>query len=233
MAPGRPPLVQHVRDYFEDSISSAEGLVADVRKLERVKTSIHEGTLHSKRVARIAELAFMGIFAAWEEFLEDTFIRYLAGASNAASKWPVLRLGKSEDMKHAYKVLSGKPGFNREKDTMSWTSPQVVIERAEVFFAGGRPYKPCLAADQSLLVQAKHIRNRTAHSSDRCRKQFKTTALSLLGNSGAHLFTSGFTAGRLLLTSNVQGFGASTLGQTCFGQYVRLFRKLASAIVPR
>ena len=98
MAPGRPPLVQHMRDYFENSISSAEGLVADVRKLERVKTSTHEGTLHSKRVARIAELAFMGMFSAWEEFLEDTFIRYLAGASDSDSKWPVLKLGKSENM---------------------------------------------------------------------------------------------------------------------------------------
>ncbi len=231
MAAGRLSRVQQIRVGFEKSILSAEGLVSDVRKLERVRTSTRQGVLHSKRVARIAELAFMGMFAAWEEFLEDTFIRYLAGASDSGPGGPILKLGKSEDMKHAYKVLSGKPDFNPEKNTMSWTSPQVVIERAEVFFAGGRPYKQCLAANRSLLEQAKHIRNRTAHSSDRCRRQFKVAALALLGKPGARKFTSGFTAGRLLLTINVQGFGASTTGQTCFGEYARLFRKLAGAIV--
>src|SRR5208283_1296092 len=110
---GRKTEVEAVKTQFIRRIDSAKKLVNAVRQLAAVKATGQGDSLHIKHVYKVVELAFMDICAQWEDFAEDTFVRYLTGAKPKTGNAPTLRLSKCSDLKHAYQVLSGKPHFNR------------------------------------------------------------------------------------------------------------------------
>src|SRR5690349_3765507 len=99
---GRPSKVGHVRDAFLSNSVSARDLVLAVRDLAAIRRVPGQAGLHPEQARRVVELAFLGLIASWEEFLEQSFVRYLAGAASDNGYRPKLRLGKSSDITHSY-----------------------------------------------------------------------------------------------------------------------------------
>ena len=137
---GRPPRVEHVRDEFLGSVTSAEALVDSVRALERIRSNAGNPRLHPKHVRRTVELAFLGLVASWDEFLEQTFVRYTAGARCNGGYSPTLRLGAASDIGHAYHVISGDPNYDPGSGYLKFSDPRWVIDSAKLYFDAGRPY---------------------------------------------------------------------------------------------
>lgn len=77
---GRPPKVDRVRDAFIKEIASGRALVAAINGLPRKVRPSNQVGIHPRYVNQVAELAFLGVVSAWEEFLERTLTRYVAGA---------------------------------------------------------------------------------------------------------------------------------------------------------
>ena len=233
MPKGRPPKVDHIRDGFLYQISVAENLEAAVIPL----MAIHPGadrSLHPKHVYRTIELAFMGVCAAWEDFLEATIVRYLARAETASGYKPSLRVGNCLSMSHAFEVISGKPGYNPEEHFMTWTNPTAVIKLAEVFFTKGAPYKAPLARECNRLRQAVKIRNRVAHASEKCKSDFREAANTVRQIAVNTSLGKGFRVGELLNAQAGTFFGAQIPAQniSIFDAYMRIFKQLAEEIVP-
>jgi hypothetical protein len=231
---GRAAQVDRVRDDFIKRITAAEKLVAAVRPLAAIKGAGTGTSLHVENVGQIIELAFLGLCAQWETFIEDSMVRYLTGAKPSAGNAPHLRLGKCSDLAHAYQVLSGKPSYDSSSDFMSWTKPESVIERAKMFFKDGEPFSSAISTCRDELKRAIQLRNRIAHSSEKCVADFKAAANYYLAPKTV---TQGYRVADLLGTPHTKNFtflAAPSPGPTrdYFAAHADMFRLLAQRIVP-
>jgi len=234
MARGRPPKVDHIREDFLFQIEAARRLESAVRPLTTIHPNAARG-LHPKHVYRTVELAFMGVCAAWEDFVEDTLVRYLANAETDSGYRPRLRVGSCQSISHAFQVLSGKPAYDPEKVFMTWTNPTSVIDLAEVFFVGGAPFKIPLNREAARLKHAVKIRNRVAHASEKSRNDFREAANYVLQRAANAPLGKGYRVGELLSSNATGYFGVNipALQITVFEAYMRLYAQLALEVVPR
>ncbi len=185
--------------------------------------------LHHAQARRVVALSFMNIVSAWEEFVQSCFIRYMAGASS--ENCPRLRMGPCQSLKHAGQVLMRRSNFDFESDYISWTPWNQVVDRAKIFFEGGLPFAAVNASTQKHVDDAFKLRNRVAHSSEKCRTDFVEVAKRHLGIPVGGNLTRGYDAGSLLL-AQPKLFGATCGQDTYFMAYVDLFMELADLIVP-
>lgn len=185
--------------------------------------------LHHAQAMRVVALAFMNIVTAWEEFVQSTFIRYMAGAASGSGYRPRLRVGPCSSLRHAGQILTRKSDFDFESDFISWSSWGEVTNRAALFFEDGRPFSSVIERDRQRLKSAVTIRNRVAHASSKARAEFIKVAKLHLGRPPQSKLRQGYTVGQLLLE---QPRTFSTTGATYFEAYVELFTHLSDVIAP-
>lgn len=229
--PGRPPEVDHVKKTFLAEIKAAEELVSQIQQFKGGINPKGPKGLHPKYVRQVVELAFMGVVASWEEFLELTLVRYIAGAKTKSGYSPNPKFGRATSLQHAYQVLSSNAKFDPLKDYLKVSDPKWVTNSADFYFSqhGYADVK----AKSDLLGHASAIRNRVAHSSEKCRNEFKKTSLHFLAPANGKL-TQGYGPGDLLLETVARHFGQPDIqtGKTHFAAFIDLYKTLAGKIVP-
>jgi len=231
MPRGRPAKVDHVRKAFLAEVDQAIALVDAIRTLpSKVKPSNNPG-IHPKHANQVVGLAFMGLIASWEEFLERTLVRYVTGAKTASSYQPTLKAGRANTIKHAYQLLSMDPNYNPDRSYLKVTDTRWLRKVADFYFSV-HPYT-CLQNQTDLLKNASNIRNRVAHDSTKYKADFKATALHFLQPANNKL-TQGYGPANLLLAPVQRHFGQAAVNQqtTHLAAYADLFRDLAKQIVP-
>ena len=228
---GRPPKVDHIKNDFLRKVDSAINLVVTVRAMEGINPRL-PNKLHSQHVRRIVELAFMGVVASWEEYLELIFVRYLAGSITQNGFTPVFKAGKANNLPHAYRILSGNSRYDPSKDYLKFSDPKWVADKADFFFERGQPFD-CIRNFSERLQDASSIRNRVAHSSEKCRDEFKKVAIKFIQPASGNL-TQGYRSGDLLLDSAVRHFGQQAIQNnwSFFIAYMENFKALAHKLVP-
>lgn len=229
--PGRPPKVTHVREAFLAEIATARSLVAAVRALpQRVHPNAPQG-IHPKHVRQIAGLAFMGVIAAWEEFLERSLVRYLAGAATDSGYRATPKFGLATNLGHSYELLSQDSSYDPSRDYLKVSDARWVWRTADFFFS--QHHFGLLTPKAELLSNANRIRNRIAHDSDKCKADFKAAAVWFLQPASGNL-TKGFTPGSLLLSNATRNFGntLNTAGVSHFEAYMSVYEGLANGLVP-
>lgn len=228
---GRPPEVDHVKTTFFNEIKAAEELVSKIRQFKGGINPTGPAGIHPKYIRQVVELAFMGVVASWEEFLEMVLVRYVAGAKTGAGYQPTPKHGRAQSLKHAYQILSNSAKFNPSKDYLKVTDPSWVTNQADFLFSshGFSDVK----TKSVLLGHASSIRNRVAHSSEKCRVDFKDTALYFLQPANGRL-KQGYGAGDLLETQVLRHFGQQSIQaqHSHFSAFVELYKSLANKIVP-
>lgn len=233
--PGRPPEVDHVKKTFLKSVESARKLFLAVQSVSGINPNSACPRLHTEQARRVIELAFLGLVSNWEEFLEQSFVRYMAGAKAKNGYAPKLRLGKASDIAHAYHVVSGDSKFDPTKNYSKFGAPKWVIDSARIYFDSGSPYAPRMQAYIEPLESAVKIRNRVAHNSEKCREDFKKVARTHLGLQPNAKLTQGYSAGDLLMQAPVAIFNQKIKDKfdSYFETYCGLFTYLANQIVPK
>ena len=188
---------------FNSQIDSSQNLIKKVKDIgiPRIQVEI------------ITELAFLRISIAWENFLEESFIRYSVGAKSISGHVPT-RLLEPHDMTHAFGLLS------QGKDYIKWNSASGVVRRAELYFRDGEPYKNIIQSITVDLDNVNIIRNRIAHKSSISKKNFTEFARRKFGYG-----KRGMTPGRFLLTPT------PTDTQIIFLDYYISIFKTASLII--
>ena len=228
---GRPPEVDHVKKSFFGEIKAAEDLITKIVKLKGGINPKGAKGIHPKYVRQVVELAFMGVVASWEEFLEMSLVRYVAGAKTKAGYSPVAKFGRAMSIDHAYQVLSNNSKFDRRKDFLKVTDPKWVTNSADFLFSkhGFGDVK----TNSILLGHATAIRNRVAHSSAKCREEFKATAIYFLNPANGKL-TKGYGPGDLLMKKVARHFNSPVVcaGKNHFAAYIDLYKTLAAKVVP-
>ena len=228
---GRPAEVQHTKNRFDREIASARGLVRAISSVQQQVNPHGPAGLHPKHVRQVVELAFMGMVAAWETFLEDSLVRYVAGAKAKSGYKPNPKFGLASGIPHSYELLSRDPSYNPEKHYLKVSDPKWVKSSADFFFQS-HPFTH-IHAKSDLLLHANSIRNRVAHDSTKCRADFKATAIHFLHPLNGTL-TQGFSPGALLTAKVQRHFAQQVIqaGCTHFESYARLYEDLAEKVVP-
>lgn len=228
---GRPPKVFPVKLAFLNQLTSAHNLVAAISDIPLSVRDIGVPYLHPKNAEQVVELAFMAVVAAWEEFLERTLVRYLAGAQAQGGYSPTPKYGRANSIQHAYELLSQDPSYDPAKHYLKVTDSKWVRSSADFYFSN-HPYQ-CLQTKADLLRHASFIRNRVAHASEKCRVDFKTSAIYFMHYANNTL-PQGLTPGKLLVTPVRRHFGQPAIqnGLSHFHAYLDLYESLANSIVP-
>lgn len=119
------------------------------------------------------EAIFLRLYRAYENLLENVFISYLTGEQTIGGI-QVNSHVRPVNRDHARALVTSSQPF------LDWTSPQLVIKRAEIYIIGGEPIRTAIAGSQSHLQQAKKIRNHIAHNSTESAKDFNTIVVHFL-----------------------------------------------------
>ena len=214
-------------------IRSADGIyIAVLPYVDFSYEGIRENPVHPLQARKIIELSFMNIISAWEEFIQAVFIRYMIGGTSDSGYAPALRIGKCRNLSHTLELISGKDGFDPSTDYLDWSNWPKVIHRAQIFFEQGEPFSFLTDNQKQLLDDSVVIRNRVAHSSDKCKQAFSILAKRYLGLKGTESLPKGFSVGRLLITDKVRGFSKEYWSDNYYQSFSVMFRKLADTIAP-
>lgn len=196
--------LSHVLKELEREIDSSQDLITKVKDLgmPRVQVEI------------IAELAFLRIFIAWENFLEESFIRYIVGAKSLSGSRPT-KLSNAKNMEHARKLICSARKY------FQWNSASDVINISEIHFRNGEPYKNVLQGATIDLNDMNMIRNRIVHKSVISKNKFNDFVRKKLGHG-----SRGMTPGRFLLLPKY-----STPRLTFLDHYVGIIETVSRIIV--
>ncbi len=235
------PSATSVRRRYERQVSSALNLFEAVRRYcsnEAPHDAMHSNPLHPGQAKKVVALAFLQVVAGWEYFIEQVFVRYMAGAEFGGHPPLSPRIGVCNTIGTAYEILFGTPNKSPSGDYLTWTTHRT-LERADLFFANGHPFRKPIIERQERLADAVKIRNRVAHDSDKSKNDFKKVALKHLGQKD-QLPRRGYMVGDLLIEPAVRFFPAfvqegSRLGDdtlSFFEAYLRMYMDMAMCIAP-
>lgn len=226
---GRPPEVNSARTSFIEVVDQAKRLYDVIKPFcDGSINSIGRKQIHRKQANRFLGLAFLSVLSGWEEFVEVSFIRYLAGSKTKNRYAPKMRIGSCESIGHAYEILSGQLHFDPTKKYTNWTSFQKVIDKAKLFFVNGEPYSLVTPQEITIINNANKVRNRVAHGSQKCKREFREVSKKMLNRGVLH---QGFDVGMLLLSPPPTQFPTS-MQPDFFTAYIEFFEGLRDRIVP-
>lgn len=155
---------------------------------KKLSVAIKNSNLHQIQKESVVELAFLRIFIAWENFLEDSFLRYLIGGRSCSGKVPQ-KFINPPNIKKAEEIIAGE-----KNKYIQWNLLEYIIPRSEIYFKDGEPYKNILQTIAVDINNMNKIRNRITHQSKRSGDDFKIFIRQEFGHG-----IKGMTPGRLLL----------------------------------
>ncbi|HHH9280145.1 TPA: hypothetical protein ACP31J_002773 [Pseudomonas aeruginosa] len=140
------------------------------------------------------EAIFLRLYRAYENLLENVFLAYISGETTGSGV-AVTTFVSPANKEHARAIITSSQPF------LDWTSPSVVMKRAETYIDTGEPVRSAVAASQNHLLQAKKIRNHIAHNSSESEKEFMKVVQAIL----LTLPLSAISAGELLANTPTAG----------------------------
>lgn len=161
---------------FRVEILNAEDLVTrlEAARIALASQAMTRHTLHVKKLELLYELAYLRVFLAWENFLEQSFLRFLCGYRHSGGQESILSGNYCRTLSDASATLFGNRGF------ALWHTPSTVVTRAQSFFANGR-HEIIVSSNQARLAHFAAIRHRIAHAQDHAKFQFDQTTMALCG----------------------------------------------------
>lgn len=155
----------------------------------------HERRIFSfRQIEAMYELAYFRIFAAWEVFLEESFLRLMCGFEGAGHIHPTKAPAPRTIQDARLAVLGGR----RFKP---WHDPTVVVDRTRVFFFPvpgiDVPHDSVVSSALILIKDYGDIRHHIAHLTDDTCTNYHAATMRLCG------VRFGRRAGRFLRSEHI------------------------------
>ena len=149
-----------------------------VRAAEVIRNAVPVGS-HARRgfsfrqIEAMYELAYLRIFAAWEVFLEESFLRLMCGYESGGHSHPTIAVAPKTIQDARSTVLNGR----RFKP---WHDPHIVVGRTQNFFSAvpgnSIPHDNVISSALVLIKDYSEIRHHIAHlTDDTCAKYHAAT----------------------------------------------------------
>lgn len=207
------PRIQSLLTLLCGRVTASETLADNCPSFQERRSGAFRN-LGRRTVYLIMELSFLRIFLAWEDFLEQSFVRYMCGGMTASGYRPQLYVHPAS-LEHAYDILRGQRAF------IEWSNGSEVLQRARLFFKNGYPYHPAIAGALQELEEMRILRNGIAHRSATAIRHFEDLARRLLGYR-----PRGLSPGVLLASVHWPS------GRTYLHHYSEVVKAVAAQIVP-
>lgn len=167
------PKLVRIRTRFEEVRSAQESFIFSLPNMYRKwgNKSIHIGRVQQER---LCEMAFVILFTAWEQFLENAFEKYVVDAPLASFKSRHRVLVVDLDTAHGL-ILGGRR-------YAEWGDSALVRNRAKVFFKNGEPFETALSVVSDDLNKMRIIRNRCVHFSQHSNEQYQRMIRNVFGS---------------------------------------------------
>jgi hypothetical protein len=175
-----PRQVAFLASQFRDEVDKALEIV---RAIERVRFSLPSAPtiqrdLTSHRIELIYELAYLRIFLFWENFLEESFERYLCGYANSTGRQTLISGSFYKRTTDANQAIRAFEGGRRQY--VLWHSADRVVARSQNFFRRGQ-HEIVINSNLSRLRDFSYIRHRIAHLQDDARRKFDRASMTVCG----------------------------------------------------
>lgn len=168
--------------------------VANLRSFDRNnQTNFSSGVLSRKQIHLLTESLFFNAFREYENYIRDVFVLYTQEKKRTNGQ-KVNSFLKPKDFFHAEQMLQSSMPF------LDWNSPDIIIERSELYLKDGFPIKIPYAANRTRLTDFKKVRNHIAHNSIQSLNGFKKVLRIYYGTNP---LTTPAIGEYLLLTSRV------------------------------
>lgn len=171
---------------FVRSLGECKRLAADAHAWASPLPGRKRAMISRQRRDSMIELAFLRSFLAWESFLEETFVLYLAGHKAPKGRAPS-RYAFPPNLAVAMEWV-----VPEGQEYATWTVASRVAQRAERFFRNGEPYAPLLRRNQSILDESRTLRNAIAHASASTQLKFETLVRHKIGALPPRFTVGGF-----------------------------------------
>ena len=143
--------------------------------------------LSPARLEALYEMAYLRTFIAWEDFLEQTFLRFLCGYETATYAPQLIRA------EGPYGTLAGaQTALYSGADYLLWHNPDKAIMRCRRWFVDGL-HTTVLSSQLSDVEALAKVRHRIAHDSTQVRRGMDAASMLLAGRR-----YPGASAGRFL-----------------------------------
>jgi len=135
----------------------------------RIDSLVFLGHLSRRAAEQAYESLFLSSFTAFEVFIEEAFLTLLVSSPSAgASRTRATPRLTVRSFAVARELVIG-PG----RKYVDWLPYDRTLERAQLFFRGGRPFTNVSAEDRNLIDKAQIIRNAIAHRSRYSERRFE------------------------------------------------------------
>lgn len=160
---------------FQAACDTAFALAAAGERVRAAGGAIAREQLTVHRLEYLYEIAFLRIFIAWEDFLEESFVRYMCGFGGTAGR--AARLGGA-----AYfpTISAAKAALYGTHQYLLWHSPKTIIARSKGYFSAGF-HETVLLSNQTRVDWFSNVRHRVAHGQEDAQKKFDVATMSLNG----------------------------------------------------
>lgn len=189
-----------MRAYKSKADALAEGLAVRFRLLDATRRRIEglgsKGALPRRAIELVYEGLFLSAVTSFESFLEELFLELLVtkgsnvSASRAKAKPRIVVRSAS---------VARELAVGPSRKYVDWLPYDKTVERAKIFFTGGRPFTA--APDSALIVLKKGatIRNVIAHKSRHSVRKFENEVLNHAPLTPRERTAAGFLRGVLAI----------------------------------
>jgi hypothetical protein len=158
---------------FADACAESLALATSAEALRIRDSTQGEPQLPLARLELLYELAFLRLFIAWEQFLEESLIRYLCGYAHRGGQ-ENLRRGRY------FSTLDGaRMAIRQGRDYVLWHNPQTVVTRAQQWLDTSR-HELVIGSSLGRLANFAAIRHRVAHAQLHARSEFDKATIVLV-----------------------------------------------------
>ena len=187
MPPGVPN-IRLVHQSFEDKIAYAQNLF---NYLSSITTN---RIISQKQIDDLTCYAFLISFASWEEFIQNSFLRFMRGASTInGTAINRIQIPLPHNLAEAHHQLLDYTGRQRV-GWISWTYPGKILQIANHYFLSGAPYDQPIISAALDIDRFRIIRHHIAHRSNGTKSAF----INVL--SAIRIYNNRYTVGKLLRT---------------------------------
>lgn len=116
------------------------------------------GMLSLYQIHLLTESVFSQAFRSFESFVRDIFLLYCLEVRPKSGKRVVSYI-QPQSFTHAEKMIKSSMPF------LDWSSPDVIIERSEMYLKNGFPVKDVFTSRRQVFRHMKSLRNHIAHDS--------------------------------------------------------------------
>ena len=180
---------------FNAKAAQCNSLIVSAHRIDVAGVSLFSASEQEQ----ITVAAFLNLFIAWEEFLENTFAHFLLGVPTISGIAPV-RYAAPPDLNAAKSMLIG---LNKYFD---YSNHELVKKAATIYFRDGYPFKQHIDSISSDISDMRTMRNASAHISSTTQAALEALAQRILGSP-----QPGITLYKLLTSSDPRLATAGTV----------------------